>query len=229
VRVSEPESTCWTLVEHAAVGDPAAREEFGRRYFPVVRAYLKARWRARLTDDELEDAMQDVFVSLFGETNVLAKAERDNPSGFRALLYAVAHNTALRVEHARLRKLDAPGSESFRGDENETTEETLSRAFDRGWAEALVREAALLQEESAREAGSDATRRFELLRLQFKEGLSIAEIAARWNVAAEPLYKEATRAKREFKEALRRVVAFHHPHAPEAVERECRALILLFG
>src|SRR5436190_240511 len=88
---------------------------------------------------------------------------------------------------------------------------------------ALVREAAVLQQESALAEGEGATRRFELLRLQFKEDLSIAEIAARWNVDAQALYKEAARAKLEFQHALRRVVSFHHPGAPELVERECRA------
>ena len=44
------------------MGEIGARQEFGRRYLPVVRAYLHARWSGRLTADELEDAVQDVFV-----------------------------------------------------------------------------------------------------------------------------------------------------------------------
>jgi RNA polymerase sigma factor (sigma-70 family) len=225
--LTEPESTCWTLVEHAAIGDPAAREEFGRRYFPIVRAYLKARWRGRLTTEEIEDAMQDVFVAFLREEGVLEKLKPGRQEGFRALLYAVAHNTALRVEHARARKLDSPGSESFHAEENAAAEESLSRVFDRAWAESIVREAAELQKELARAEGDGAVRRFELLRLQFEEELTIAAIAERWGVPAEPLYKEAVRAKREFKEAVRRVVSFHHPDAPDLVERECRALLML--
>src|SRR4029450_2921308 len=61
-RLKEPESTCWTLVERAAAGDGAAREEFGRRYLPIVRAYL--RWTGRLRPDELGDAAPDVFGAL---------------------------------------------------------------------------------------------------------------------------------------------------------------------
>ena len=37
--------TSWTLIDHAAGGSAAAREEFCRRYLPVVRAYLSSRWR----------------------------------------------------------------------------------------------------------------------------------------------------------------------------------------
>ena len=37
--------TCWTVIRGAVSGDEADREEFVRRYGPVVRAYLGARWR----------------------------------------------------------------------------------------------------------------------------------------------------------------------------------------
>lgn len=222
-----PESTCWTLVEHAAAGDGAAREEFGRRYLPVVRAYLVARWSGRLAPDELEDATQDVFVEFLSEKGVLASLAPGRDRAFRPLLYGVVRNMALRVEHTRARKMDAPGSESFHADDNASSEESLSRVFDRAWAESIMREAIDKQEQSAREEGAEALRRFELLRLVFDEGLTIAEVAGRWKVDADRLHKDAARAKSEFKEALRSVVAFHHPGAPELVERECRELLTL--
>jgi RNA polymerase sigma-70 factor (ECF subfamily) len=225
----EAESTCWTLVENAAAGDGAAREEFGRRYLPVVRAYLNARWSRRLAADELEDAVQDVFVALLHEAGVLENLRSGRQAAFRPLLFGVVRNIALRIEHARARRLDAAGSSSWDAEESPSDEESLSRAFDRAWAESIMGEAANLQEILARRRGGEALRRFELLRLVFRESLSIQEIAQRWGVDNEALHKEAARAKREFKEALREVVAFHNPEAPEVVERECRELLTLFG
>jgi RNA polymerase sigma factor (sigma-70 family) len=222
-----PDGTCWTLVEHAAAGDRAAREEFGRRYLPVVRAYLYSRWSGRLSAEELEDAVQDVFVAFLSENGVFEKLRPGRDEAFRPLLYTVVRNMALRVEHARVRKLDSPGTETFHADENAAMDESLSRVFDRAWAETIMRDAVDQQETMARARGAGALRRFELLRLTYDERLPMPEIAARWELESEFLHKELARAKGEFKEALKTVVAFHHPNAPELVERECRDLLLL--
>jgi RNA polymerase sigma-70 factor (ECF subfamily) len=222
-----PDRTCWTLVESAAAGDRAAREEFGRRYLPVVRAYLHARWSGRLSAEELEDAVQEVFVAFLGEQGVFEKMRPGRDEPFRPLLYGIVLNIALRVEHARVRKLDSPGTESFHADENAASDASLSRVFDRAWAESIMRDAVDKQEETARAHGDGALRRFELLRLTYDERLSMPEIAARWELDAAFLHKELARAKTEFKEALKSVVAFHHPDAPELVERECRDLLML--
>ena len=222
-----PDGTCWTLVEHAAAGDRAARDEFGRRYLPVVRAYLHARWRGRLSADELEDAVQDVFVAFLSEDGVLEKLNPGREQAFRPLLYAVVRNMALRVEQARLRKLDTPRTEAFQAEANPSVEDSLSRVFDRAWAAAIMREAVDLQESSARSRGAGALRRFELLRLTFDERLKMPEIAARWELESDFLHKELARGKAEFKDALQSVVAFHHPNAPELVERECRELLTM--
>jgi RNA polymerase sigma factor (sigma-70 family) len=225
--VDPPDRTCWTLVEKAAAGDGSAREEFGRRYLPVVRAYLHSRWSGRLSPEELEDAVQDVFVAFLSEDGVLEKMRPGRDEAFRPLLYTVVRNMALRVEHARMRKLDSPGTESFHADSNAAAEESLSRVFDRAWAETIMREAVDQQEETARAKGPGAVRRFELLRLTYDERLPMPEIAARWELESDFLHKELARAKGEFKEALKTVVAFHHPESPELVERECRELLLL--
>lgn len=225
--VDAPDRTCWTLVEHAARGDRLAREEFGRRYLPVVRAYLHSRWGGRLSPEELEDAVQDVFVAFLSEDGVFDKMRPGRDEAFRPLLYSVVRNMALRVESARARKLDAPGTEAFHADHNAGSEESLSRVFDRAWAETIMRDAVDQQETTARARGAGALRRFELLRLTYDERLPMPEIAARWELESEFLHKELARAKGEFKEALKTVVAFHHPDAPELVERECRELLLL--
>jgi hypothetical protein len=41
--MAQPESTCWTVIEAAAAGRAGDREDFARRYAPVVRAYLSSR------------------------------------------------------------------------------------------------------------------------------------------------------------------------------------------
>jgi RNA polymerase sigma factor (sigma-70 family) len=227
--VDGPASTCWTLVEHAAAGDPAAREEFGRRYLPVVRAYLHARWSGRLSAEELDDAMQDVFVAFLREDGVFAKLDPGRDEAFRPLLYAVVRNMALRVEQARHRKLDAPGTESFRADASPAAEDTLSRVFDRAWAETIMREVVDLQEQRAKSRGAGALRRFELLRLTFEDRLKMPEIAARLELEPDFLHKELARGKAEFKAALQSVVALHHRDAPELVERECRELLTMLS
>jgi RNA polymerase sigma-70 factor (ECF subfamily) len=60
--MSGPLTTCWALIRAAADGSPRDREEFAHRYAPVLRAYLAARWRGAPLLQDLDDAVQDVFV-----------------------------------------------------------------------------------------------------------------------------------------------------------------------
>jgi RNA polymerase sigma-70 factor (ECF subfamily) len=55
--MSGPQSTCWTLIRAAAGGSAREREEFARRYVPVLRAYLAARWRGSPLLQDLDDAV----------------------------------------------------------------------------------------------------------------------------------------------------------------------------
>ncbi len=107
--------------------------------------------------------------------------------------------------------------------------ETSSRAFDRAWAATIVREAAEKQRERARSEGAAALRRVELLRLVFQEERGIAEIARDWDVTPESLHREYAKARAEFAEALKGVVAFHVTESDAAVDRECRDLMSLLG
>src|SRR5262245_7244949 len=68
------ESTCWTVTRGAALGSAGDREEFARRYLPVIRAYLSSRWRHSPHLRDLDDAVQEVFVECFGQGGVLARA-----------------------------------------------------------------------------------------------------------------------------------------------------------
>lgn len=216
------EATCWTVIRGAAAGCERNRAVFARRYAPVIRAYLLARWRRSPLASEIDDATQDVFLDCFRENGALSRADTGRP--FRAFLYGVVRNVARRCEHARARAGLQPPS----GFDPPGREETLGRVFDAAWAKAIMKQAAALQRDTA--LGDErATARVELLRLRFQEGVPIREIAARWNDDPARLHHEYATARDEFRAALREVVAEHSPGTPGDVERECQRLIRCFG
>jgi RNA polymerase sigma factor (sigma-70 family) len=225
--MAQGESTCWMVIEAAAAGCAAERAAFAERYQPAIRAYLTARWRNTRYLQVLDDAVQEVFVACFQPDGLLARAERDRPSGFRAFLYGVVRNVARRLE-ARYGR-DQQAADDVDLDQFPADEESQARMFDRAWARSLLREAAQRQEEHARRAGAASLRRVELLRLRFHEGLPIRAIAARWQIDAATLHHEYAKARQEFKAALASVVAFHHPGTPADIERECANLLSLLG
>jgi RNA polymerase sigma factor (sigma-70 family) len=222
------DATCWTLIEGAAKGDSSSRAIFTSRYLPMVRAFLEARWKGRRAHADLEDAVQETFLECLRQEGALDRIDGRGRE-FRPFLLGVVRNVALRFETGRARRRDHPGSETFQADALAVDEESLSRVFDRAWAETLLREAALRQEESARTADDGARRRVELLREVFREGRSIADVAREWGVDAHALRHDLERARAEFLEALKEVVAFHIPHAPERVAKECREIARLFA
>ena len=226
--MTSPQTTCWSVIEAAAAGAAGERQEFARRYGPVVRAYLAARWRSSACLQDLEDAVQEVFVECFKEGGALARADRGRGE-FRPFLYGVARNVALRLERARARERERTAPDGVDLDRLAGGEEHLSRAFDRAWAKAVLREAARRQEQRAEAAGEAARKRVALLRLRFHEGLPIREVARRWGVDAAALHHEYAKAWQEFKAALLEVVAFHHPGTPAEVERACAELLAHLG
>ena len=227
--MAQPESTCWTVIQAAAAGSLSDRAEFARRYDCVVRAYLASRWRGSPCFHELDDAAQEVFVECFKQGGVLDRVECGRPGGFRAFLYGAVRNVALRFEHNRPGRRQPLPTSGVELDQIESDELSLSRAFDRAWAKALLREAASLQEQRAQGTGEMACRRVELLRLRFHEDLPIRTIAERWGVEPAALHHEFAKARHEFKAALVDVVAFHHPGSLEEIQRACSNLLSLFG
>jgi RNA polymerase sigma-70 factor (ECF subfamily) len=225
--MSTQESTCWTVIAAAAAGCAAQRAAFAQRYQPVIRAYLAAHWRNTPNLQNLDDAVQEVFVACFQRDGPLARAQRDRPGGFRAFLYGVVRNVARHLEARRSRNWQAAGDVDL----NQVTadEESQARLFDRAWARSLLREAARRQEDHARRTGAAALRRVELLRLRFHDGLPIRAIAARWQIEAATLHHDYAKARQEFKTALAEVVGFHHPGTPAEIERECVNLLSLLG
>jgi RNA polymerase sigma factor (sigma-70 family) len=227
--MARSDSTCWTIIHGAAAGNTADREAFARRYTPVIRAYLAARWQRSTYQQELDDAVQEVFLECFRAGGILEHADPHCPGGFRSFLYGVTRNVALRIEArlARHRRTEPP--EGFDPESLAADEPSLSQIFDRAWAAALLREAGQLQAEQAKQVGGEAPRRVELLRLRFQEGLPIRAIARRWHVEPAVLHREYAKARQEFKAALLQVLAFHHPGSNEAVEQECANLLALLG
>ena len=92
------------MIDRAAIGDTSQQKEFATRYYPVVAAYLGARWRGSRLFSELEDACQEVFTECFSENGPLARADREKIGGFRAFLYGIARNVARRVEERQFRR-----------------------------------------------------------------------------------------------------------------------------
>lgn len=213
------ESTCWTVIRAAAAGSPADRDELGRRYLGVVRAYLGARWRRSALRDDLDDAVQEVFVECFRSGGALEAAGAGRVPSFRALLYGIVRNVARRFESRPLRAA-GPLPDVVASDE-----ESQSRLFERSWARAIMAEAAGLQRRQAQGRGEEAVRRVELLRLRFEEGLPIRDVAGRWGVPAATLHHAYALARQEFRAALLEVVAFHHPGSPAEVEQEAASLL----
>ncbi|NNF41685.1 MAG: sigma-70 family RNA polymerase sigma factor [Phycisphaerales bacterium] len=218
-------TTCWTIVRGAAAGRAGDRRQFAERYLGVVRAYLIARWRGTPLIQELDDAIQEVFVESFRPGGALERVDAERASaGFRGFLLGVVRNVARRIEQRQGRGRQVPAEATPANG----ADETLSRVFDRAWARTVMREAAARQRERA--AGApDAEQRVELLRLRFHEDLPIRRIAELWGADPEALHREYARARREFRAALTDVVAFHHPGAPAAIDAECVELVRLLG
>jgi RNA polymerase sigma-70 factor (ECF subfamily) len=227
--VTDDGSTYWSLIRDAAAGSENARSEFARRYEPVARACLAARWRGTPLFEELDDAVQEVFVDCFKAGGALGRADPDQPGGFRAFFYGVIRNVARNLERARARRRVAPArkglDEAYIPDDGDG----LATVFDKAWATAMLREAGRRFAAAARAAGGDAARRAELLDLRFREGLPIREIADRFRVDPAKLHHEYARARREFRDVLLEVVRWHHPGPPRSVERECSRLLDCFS
>ncbi len=219
-------STCWELIRGAAAGDTGCRAMFAHDYEAPVRAYFGARWRASKRGQEIDDAVQQVFLECFKDGGVLAKTDARLSGGFRALLYAVARNVALRFEGARPRVR----GEVVDPDDLPADEASLSRAFDRAFARMVVREAAARMRERARAlADPEAQRRVEMLRLHFEEDQKLVAIAERWGVEAKALYRHFEKARAEFEEALIATVALHHEGTPGELRREAEQLVGLLA
>ena len=221
------DSTSWTLLYAAAAGGEGPRAEFVARYAPVVRAYLTARWRNATQLQDLDDAVQEVFLQCLKPDGLLERVRADQQGGFRAFLYGAVRNVALQAEtrQARSLKRESPNVDL---EDIANSDNTLSQVFDRAWAKAVVREASERQLILAARRGEASLRRVELLKLRFQEGLPIRDIAQRWGVEAAYLHHEYARAREEFRLALREVIASYHSESVANIDSKCAELLSLF-
>lgn len=205
----------------AASGDEASRATYCGLYGPVIRAYLAARWRLPSDHEEVADAAQEVFLQCFKPGGALLRADSDREGGFRAFLYGITRNVAGTVEAARLRRRRERGGGADDIDMVASDESTVSRVFDRAFAQALTREArSLLASRAA--PGSPAAARLRALELMYEHGLPSREIAKATGTDVAAVYPLLTRARKEFKAALLEVLAGYHPDdSKEALERRC--------
>ena len=152
------DSTRWSLIAGAAEGRESDRAEFARHYAPVIRSYLRARWRHFPLAADVDDAAQEVFLDCFKDGGALTRADPER--SFRAFLYGVTRNVARRMEERWAGKRErehVAGGELL--EDLAAREEPLSQVFDRAWALGMMAQAAELQGERARAKGGDAERR----------------------------------------------------------------------
>jgi RNA polymerase sigma-70 factor (ECF subfamily) len=210
------------MIADAAEGKANAWNEFVRRYRPVVRAYLSARWKQQPLQAYVEDAVQEVFVECLRSGGPLHRADRSRASSFKAFLLGIVRNIARRIEEKSREWRQEDSADLRKVAANDTS---LGLVFDRAWARVLLRQAAQLQTKQAISRGKAAERRVELLKLRLLENRPIREIADEWGISAEHLHRQYAVARKEFKSALRQVVAFHYPGAIGKLEQKCRELL----
>ena len=219
-RMGSPDETCWSLIHAAAAGGDSHRTRFARTYETAMRAYFASRWRLPHLRERIDDAVQEAFVECFRAGGVLERADAQRPGGFRAFLYGVLRNVALRTEE----RVQRDAADTLKTEHDPAAETQLSEAFDRAWAAAIMRHAGDIQRERAARDGAEAQRRVELLHLRFHEGLPIREIARRWQMETLHVHRQYARAREEFHDALRAAIRFHAPDAAN-IDDECERML----
>jgi RNA polymerase sigma-70 factor (ECF subfamily) len=145
--MSTSESTCWTVIRAAAAGSSSDRDELARRYLGAGHAYLSARGRGSALRDDLDDAMQEVFVRCFRQGGAVEVPGAGWVPHFHAFLHAVIRNVAHRFESRPVRTADSLP-------EIAADDASQSRFFDRTWAQALMAGVARLQRQRAAESAA---------------------------------------------------------------------------
>ena len=215
--------TCWTMIEAAARGDVQERERFCARYLPVVERSLTARWHGvRPGTCELSDATQEVVLECLRAGGALENARRTGTGGFRGYLFGVTRNVARRHERRATRRREVQlGSDVELPAERD---EDFTRAFDRAWAEAMVREAGERLRRWAEGRSPAARRRVQILALRFAEGMTEPAIATHLGLPLKRVEKDYAAVRGEFRAMLRQVVAWHGVLG-EDPDEQCRELL----
>ncbi len=223
--MARSDSTCWSVVLQAAAGDPVQREEFARRYDPVIRAYLATRWRLPRDHADVADASQEVFLQCFRDRGALERLDPDRPGGLRAFLYGVTAKTASELERKGARWRRNTSRDPIDPELHAAAELSNSRAFDKAWATMIAREARGLLIERAKNGTAVSRRRLYCLEQRYFNGKSPREIAPELGIDAQRVSELLYEGKLEYRAALFEIVASYFPKASEReIEDRCREI-----
>ncbi len=223
--MTNPETTNWNLVERAATDDVDARESFARRYQSFIRNCLASRWRRGRLVSHLDDAAQEVFLSCFKGEGALENIHRHTHGSFRAYLRGVARNTARQFEARDAIQRQRFDIGDFDAEQVPHPQATLSRAFDQSWARAVLRETVELLEQQAPIVSDAAVVRVEILRLRFRDGLPIRNIATRLGRDPAWVHHNYAKARDEFRRTLIEVLARRLSLSPADIESQWKRLM----
>jgi hypothetical protein len=217
--MSTPNSqeTSWMLIHRAVEGNVDARDEFVRRYEPAARRYLGARWNGTPYIQQLEDAVQQVFLECFRDGSALPCV--DGERRFSGFLRGVVNRVAQEFETGKARLSNRQAVP--------VDEMSASRAFDRAYAKDEMRRAHELLMAHARENGERHVRRVDLLRLPVVDGTLIRNLAAQWGEEAKQVSWEYEKVRVEFKYALRAVLRLHEQCPENKIEEEMLHILAL--
>lgn len=220
-QVALPRTTSWSLIELAASGDAVGREEFARRYDPVVRSVICARWKLSREHADVDDATQEVFVRCFRENGPLARADRQRPQGFRAYLYGIVRNVTAEAERREGSRREVTGDQTEQLKAAESREAALSQVFERAWHRLILQETAELLDRRA--TGPRRVAAQSALHLRMHGGVKPAEIATRLGIEVSVVYELIREAKAQYRAAFLEVMASHYPDLDEAgLLEQCR-------
>ncbi len=222
---SPVDSTSWSLVLGAAAAVPADREEFGRRYGPVIAGYFAARWRLPVGHERVDDARQEVLLRCFSPGGPLERVDPARSGGFRAYLRGVVGRVASELERkmSRRARREARG---FEPDDVAALQSTPSEAFDRGWAEMVTDQAWAVMADKAR-GHPWAELRLRVLGMRYADGLAPREIAAAIDeLGVRQVRRMVATGRHHFRTAMMHVLSGYHPDLSSVqLEQKCRELI----
>ena len=200
------DTTRWSLVLHAGAdgaGARAALDVLCRTYRPPVLAYVRARPQTR---DQADDLTQAFFAHLL-EHRLAARADPERGK-FRAfLLTSLKHFLANERERAATQRRGG-GSVTLSLEREPIDDDGPEQAFEREWAQAVLREALLhLHEETQRSGKQALFARLKPYLLETPDEVAYDGIAAQFGMRRNTVAVAVHRMRSRLQELVRQVVA----------------------
>ena len=222
---SRGESTRFMTLR-AAGGDPSAHAAFAKRFLPEARRLLAARWTGGPFEQEVDDAVQEVFVEVLRPRGALRRVDRDHEGSIRSYFATVVRHVALRIEKGRVSRYREQRVGEFGSGLYPDLREEPVRSLERAWAEHLLAEAWRELARGAGDRGGSRPDRVQLLRWRYESGRSMRELASVSGAATDTIYAELRQARRNFSASLRAVVARLEPESGDRLEERCKELLV---